>query len=154
MEKIGKKCHVLVDGFDSGQYRRFLDFAFGHSTAWGVSKMNFYHEKDLDGSYLGFFDQMEEYRVDSAFYDFPQHYTKGQGFAIYEMNEPSRKFIKSVGDIFDWTPPSLPEDLTFYHDKKWWFSAISHEREMNVRPYCEAVLNFFEANGLTLSDRW
>jgi hypothetical protein len=48
----------------------------------------------------------------------------------YRMTDKSVKVLRSVGGLYSWLEPKLPEDLAFYSSGQvGWLASVSHERD-------------------------
>jgi hypothetical protein len=116
----------IIDHIDEAAYDCIMDFAFKNCEYFSVCTFKFYHRKSLKESYFEFLDSAEKFKVEPVGFIMPEHYTKGQTFHVFELNEETRKIIKLAG--FNWSAPDYPEDLAFYMNKKVFFSSVSHEQ--------------------------
>ncbi len=143
--------YLLTDKFTYSQYSKFLSFAFEYSDAVGVSTFRV-HKKELSQSYFDFLNSMNEFILDEYNFVVPPHYEKGQKFHIFALNNVTKNIIKKQASIFDWKYPNLPEDLTFYKHKQYWFTSITHEQMLFLNTNERFVLDFFENLGITMRE--
>ena len=61
---------------------------------------------------------------------------------IYRVCDETRDFLISQGDMFNWCPPDLPEDLCFYRGEDCWMFCTAHEEicMINTNDRCDRLL--------------
>jgi hypothetical protein len=141
--------YLISKELTNSQNSMLLNFAFEYSSAFGVSSFK-YHKKDLNQSYFDFFDTVANYKLNEYDFIVPNHYTKGQKFHIFDLNNYTKNIILQQSHIFNWKYPNLPEDLTFYKNKKYWLTSITHEHMIILNTDEKIILDFFEKIDATM----
>ena len=111
-------AYIVCNEISDKQYRCLLEFALSYSDLFCVSTFKF-HKKDLSPTYFDFFEIAAPSEVDQ--YEckkLPQHYEKGQKFRVFRLNSSNKKFIAQRRSFWEWSLPDLPEDLSFFKEKK------------------------------------
>lgn len=71
---------------------------------------------------------------------------------FYKNNEAAKSILKSVNNIYDWSPPDFPEDLAFFKNNQCWFLSIGHEEMASIIDPDKEDIRFLLDNGLTYYD--
>lgn len=112
-------------------FHRIVQYALKCSDHISVCTFRHYHKKDLKDSFWAFLNYVSPYCVDDPdAFVLPKNYTKGQKFHIYHLTDKVKKCILEVPMLESWCAPNLPDDITFYTNKKPWLITISHEKIM------------------------
>ena len=106
----------------------FLNYAFQESKYVSFCTFKSIHKGDLMPSYFDFFKNAENslFIPNNIDYAPHQHYTKGQKFHYYMLDNEMKKLILEKG-LKSWNTPYYPEDIAFYNSRSAWFYTISHE---------------------------
>lgn len=140
----------IVCGEISGkQYNKLLKFAIDYSDSFGVSTFKI-HKKHLQPTYFSFFEKMAPYEKNKDKHLLPQHYEKGQKFYVYELNDIGEKYLIQQNSFWDWSIPNLPEDLSFFKEKKVWLNCITHEKMILINSDDIELLHFLTNIGIQI----
>lgn len=121
----------IVNGEEKQVFNKIVQYALKCSDHASVCTFRNYHKKDLENSFWSFLERVSPYSVgDSDSFTLPKNYTKGQKFHLYYLADDVKKCILEVPTLESWKAPHLPEDITFYINKKPWLMTISHEKMM------------------------
>ena len=134
-------------------HQKLLTIVFEKSNYFSVCTFKRYHKKDLSDTYFDFLRELRRYEKDAFEFCLPHHYEKGQTFHVYELNEETKRRIKSVGSFSGWSAPNYPEDLSFYEDKKVWLSSVSHENLIFIETTESGLVDKFTKLGLRLVEQ-
>ena len=66
------------------------------------------------------------------------------------MNDTGKHYLIKCRSFWEWSIPDLPEDLTFYKDRKMWLNCITHEEMIFIETEDDEVIHFLEEIGIKL----
>ncbi len=119
--------YLIVNDLDAVQYKALLNYLLESCQHFSVCSFKV-HKKELNESYDKFFEDFHYCKCNQYEFSLPQHYEKGQKFFVYDLNKNTKRFISDRKNFLTWRIPDLPEDISFYKNKKVVFATISHEK--------------------------
>lgn len=67
---------------------------------------------------------------------------------IIKFSNVTKKFLENVRDLYGWSYPDFPEDLSFYIDGKLYMRSIGHERICELYSESKELKKFLKNNDL------
>lgn len=141
--------YIICGELTNDQYGSLLEFAMSYSDLFSVSTFKV-HKKNLETTYFEFFENMAPFEVDKYKCILSQHYEKGQKIRVFKLNDIGKQYLTQCHSFWEWSLPNLPEDISFYRNKKVWLNCITHERMILVESSDPELLCFLNNVGLTL----